>query len=128
MRFLYITATLVLVLLPLAGWAQDKTRDPLSIPLRTWGLMLGAALLGGFVSWYSKVKRGEVPGYSIFHLIGELVTSALAGLMCFLVLDSFNVPSSLVAAFTGLSGHMGARAITMFEEYMIRRAKKLTGE
>ena len=124
MRFISYFTVVLCILAPLIAWAQDKARDPLSVPLKTYGLMLGAALLGGFVSWYGKVKRGEIPGYSVFHLIGELATSALSGMVCYFVCAYLNLPDGLTAAFTGVSGHMGARAISLFEEYMIRRAKK----
>lgn len=127
MRIVSIIAIVFLFLVPLFAWAQDKVRDPLSVPLKTYALMLGAALLGGFVSWYGKVKRGEIPGYSVFHLIGELATAALAGMGCYFVCFYFGLHDSLTAAFTGVAGHMGARAIGLFEEYMIRRAKKFLG-
>jgi hypothetical protein len=127
MRFVPIITVVLFVLVPLVAWAQDKARDPLSVPLKTYGLMLGAALLGGFVSWYGKVKRGEIPGYSVFHLIGELATAALAGMGCYFICLYFGAPDSITAAFTGVAGHMGARAITLFEDFMIRRAKKLLG-
>jgi heme A synthase len=127
MRFVSIIVMVLVVLAPLAVWAQDKVRDPLSVPLKTYAAVLGAALLGGFVSWYGKVKRGEIPGYSVFHLVGELATAALAGLMCFWICLWLNAPDSITAAATGVCGHMGARAITLFEEFMIRRAKKFLG-
>jgi hypothetical protein len=128
MRFASIIVVVLLALAPFFAWAQDKARDPLSVPLKTYVLMLGAALLGGFVSWYGKVRRGEIPGYSLFHLVGELATSALAGVMCFWVCSALGVSEMMAAAFTGLSGHMGARAISLFEEYMIKRAKRAMGE
>lgn len=106
---------------PFAAFAQDKAKGPLDYSLKEYGLMLGFALLGGFVSWWSRVRRGEIPVYSVHHLIGELFTSAFAGLLCFYICESIHLPGLLTIAFTGVAGHMGTRAITMFEGYMSRR-------
>lgn len=110
--------------LPALAFAQDRMRDPLSIPLKTYGLMLGIALLGGFASWYGKVKRGEIPGWSVFHLIGEFATSALAGLLCFWVCEWMGLSQLITAPLAGIAGHMGTRAIALFEEWATKRAKK----
>lgn len=115
------------LLLPSVAWAQGLARGPLDTPLKVYGVMLGAALLGGFVSWYGKVKRGEIPGYSVFHLVGELATSALAGLLCFWLCDGFGVNQMITAAATGVCGHMGTRAIAFFEDSMAKRAKRMLG-
>lgn len=112
------------LMLPITVWAQAKPKDPLDYSLRTYGFMLAIALLGGAVSWYAKVRAGDLPGWSMFHLIGELMTSALAGLMCFWVCEWWGVPPLLTAAFTGVAGHAGTRAISRFEQYMMRRAQK----
>jgi hypothetical protein len=107
------------LLLPMAVWAQEsaKAKNPLDYSLSQYGLMLGVALLGGIVGWWGKVRKGELPAWSIHHLIGELVTSAFAGLLCFWLCELSSAPPLLTAALTGISGHMGARALTMFEEW-----------
>jgi hypothetical protein len=112
------------LLLPAWVWAQATSRGPLDAPLKVYAVMLGAAILGGFVSWYGKVKRGEIPGYSMFHLIGELTTSSLAGLLCFWICEGLAVPQWYTAAATGLAGHMGARAIDTLERALAKRAQK----
>lgn len=124
MRHLVSLLLACYLLLPFAARAQEKIRDPLSIPLKTYVFMLGIALLGGIASWYAKVRKGEIPGYSAFHLIGELATSALAGLMCFWICEWMGLSQLITAPLTGLAGHMGAKAITMFEQWAAERAKK----
>jgi hypothetical protein len=115
------------LLLPATVWAQVRLKDPLDYSLKTYGLILGVALLGGFVSWYAKVRKGELPGWSVNHLVGELATSALAGLLCFWLCEWANFDRLLTAALTGIAGHAGTRAIGFFEEAMAKRAKRALG-
>jgi lysozyme family protein len=110
MKRLLATVVLVMHLLaPAVVWAQVKLKDPLDYSLKTYGLILGVALLGGFASWYAKVRKGELPPWSINHLIGELATSALAGLLCFWLCEWANFQPLLTAALTGIAGHMGTQ-------------------
>jgi hypothetical protein len=102
--------------IPTLAQAQAASpKDPLSYPLRTYGLMLAVAILGGFVSWVAKVKTGEVSPGSVFHLIGEITTSAFVGLVTFWVCEYLNLPQIITAPIVGIAGHMGAKAITLIE-------------
>jgi len=123
MRFLVeILLCLHLLALPVGAWAQAVVpKDPLSYPLRVYGFMLAVAILGGFVSWYAKVRRNEIPAGSVFHLIGEVTTSAFAGMLTFFACEYANLPQILTAALVGVSGHMGAKLISLAEEAAKRR-------
>lgn len=99
-------------------------KDPLSYPIKTYGLMLFVAVLGGVVSFYAKVRRGEVVAVSILHLIGEITTSAFAGLLTFWLCEYFNAPQLLTAPLVGIAGHMGAKAIGMLEDAAKRRLEQ----
>lgn len=101
--------------------------NPLDQPLRNWLFILIMALLGGFVSWYMKVKRGELAATNIFALVGEFMVSALAGLLAFLVCDYFTMPLGITGAAAGLAGHAGAKALTLAETWMQRFAEKKLG-
>lgn len=120
-RFLATVALVLHLLAPMAAWAQDKAKNPLDYSLKQYALFLGAALLGGFVSWYSKVRSGAIPALSINHLVGELCTSAFAGLMCFWICEWSGFPPLLTAALTGVMGHMGTRGISVLEEWASRK-------
>lgn len=109
------------LLFPLVAFAQEKAKSPLDYSLSQYGLTLGIALLGGFVSWCAKVKKGEVQMFNISSLIGEMSTSAFAGLLAFWLCEWAGLSPILTAALVGISGHMGTRAITMFEEWAARR-------
>jgi hypothetical protein len=109
--------------LPVAGWAQEmaKQKNPLEYSLSEYGIMLAAALLGGFVGWFNKVRKGELQMFSFFHLVGELATSSFAGLVCFWLCEWANSPLLLTIALVAISGHMGARAVALFEQWATDR-------
>ncbi len=127
MRFVATIIVVLCLLAPIISSAEPKDRSPLDYSLKQYGLTLGVALLGGFVAWYSKVRRGEIPMWSINHLIGELSTSALAGLLCFWICEWAEFPPLLTGALTGICGHMGTRAVTMFEQFAERRFNAAQG-
>jgi hypothetical protein len=123
-NLLVITLLCLHLWMPATAWAQSM-KNPLDYSLKTYGLILAVALLGGFVSWYAKVRKGELPGWSVNHLIGELATSALAGLLCFWLCEWANFQPLLTAALAGIAGHMGTKAIGMFEEWAAKRALRM---
>lgn len=103
------------------GWALAADRDPLDVPLRQYGFLLSVALLGGLVSWARQVRAGTLQAYNLSALVGELATSAFAGLLTFWICSYLNAPQSLTAALVGIAGHMGTRAIQKFERWAERR-------
>ncbi len=113
------TVSAIGLLLPMVAKAQAK--DPLAYPIKQYGFVLGVALFGGLVSFYARVRKGEVMALNIMQLIGELTTSAFAGLMCFWLCQLSGAPALLEACLVGVSGHMGTRAIAMFEAFAMRR-------
>lgn len=124
-----ILLCLHLLALPFGAWAQAVgPKDPLSYPLRTYGFMLAFAILGGVVSWYAKVRRNEIPASSMFHLIGEVTTSAFAGMLTFFACEYVNFPQILTAALVGVSGHMGAKLISMAEDAAKRRLDRVSDQ
>ena len=113
---------------PAISWAQSNaSRDPLNYPVRTYGLMLGLAIFGGLVSFYSKVRRGDVEALSLMHLVGEIATSAFAGLLVFYLCEYLKIDQMLTAPLVGISGHMGAKVITLIEDEAKRRASAKIG-
>jgi hypothetical protein len=104
-----------------AAEAVESIRDPLNYSLKHYSFIVGTALLGGVVSWYTKVRRGEIGAFSVMHLIGELATSAFAGLLCFWIMESLHSPALVTASMVGIAGHAGARAISGFEQWAQRR-------
>lgn len=103
------------LLLPLAVQAQTVLKTPLSYSLQEYGIVLATALLGGLANWWIKVRRGEMLGWSIAALIGELCVSAFAGLTAFWLCEWWGMPPLLTAAIVGMAGHAGARGLNALE-------------
>lgn len=97
--------------------AASETKSPLDYPLSQYGVMLGTALLGGLVSWWAKVRKGETSAWAVHTLIGELCTSAFAGLLAFWLCEWAGTPQLLTVSLVGIAGHMGTRAISAFETW-----------
>lgn len=110
---------LLLALQMTLALAADK--HPLDYPLRQYAALLGVALLGGLVSFYGKVRAGRIEAWNVMHLVGELTTSAFAGLLCFWLAESAGLPQLVTICLVGVAGHMGARAIALFENWAQRR-------
>lgn len=89
--------------------------------MRTFVIVLGMSLLGGLVSWITKVRKGLITGWSLMALVGELCTSSFAGWLCYLLCDQAGISPRLTVCFVGVAGHMGTRAIVAFESFAERR-------
>ena len=125
MKFLVQLVLCMHLIAPLTSLAQTMAaKDPRSYPLKTYGFMLFVAVMGGCVSFYAKVRRNEVAVLSLMHLIGEITTSAFAGLLVFWLCEYLNVPQILTAPLVGISGHMGAKVITLLEDVAKQRIKQ----
>lgn len=119
MRFIAILAVVFALLGPLIARADAK--GPLDYSLKQYGMTLAIALLGGLVSWLTKVRKGDASPWNVMQLTGELCTSAFAGLMAFWLCEWSGAPPLLSAALTGIAGHMGTRAIATFEDFAQKR-------
>ena len=115
----YVAALLVWIGSGATAQAVDK--DPLDYSLRQYGAVFAVALIGGLVSFIAKVRRGHLRGFNILHLVGELATSAFAGLLMFWICEWAGVPKLITICLVGIFGHMGTRGIALFEEWAERR-------
>jgi polyferredoxin len=96
-------------------------KDPQNWALATWMLGVGAALAGGFVNWYSKVKAGHVRLFNFVELVGEIATSGIVGLGVFMLLAVYGHPAGVCAVMAGVGGHMGTRLLFLFEKFLENR-------
>jgi hypothetical protein len=119
-RLILIAAGAALWLLVACSALAAGERDPLQVPLKHYAVMLGAALLGGFVSWYGRVRSGKAV-VSVFNLVGELATSAFAGLLAFWACQAAEIGLNYTIVAVAVSGHMGTRAIALAELRLQKR-------
>lgn len=92
-------------------------KDPSTYSLITYLLVTGLAAWGGLVNFYRKVKSGKTRVFNVTELIGEIVTSAFAGLITFWLCEAAQIHPLVTAALVGISGHMGSRAIYQLERW-----------
>ena len=120
------------LLLPAIAHAQTQLKSPLSYSLREYGVILGIALLGGFASWFGRVRKGETDMLNFSSLIGELAISAFAGLISFWICESLDLSPLITAAVAGMAGHAGGNGISWLERlgknYAERRVGVSTGD
>lgn len=111
------------LLAPIQAWAQTE-RDAFSYSLREYAVILGLSIAGGMVSWIAKMRRGEQSAASLQALIGELCTSAFAGLLTFWVCEYLGVHRLLVPAIVGVAGHLGTRLIDWAGDLLMRVVRR----
>lgn len=126
-RLLIIFILCMHLLTPIAVHAQTAMRNPLNYSLQEYGLMLGVAIFGGVVSWYRKVRRGEIPSWGLGYLIGEMTLSAFAGLLTFWVCEYWGAPQILTACMAGINGLASAKILTVAENYAQRMMERKLG-
>lgn len=72
------------------------------------------AVWGGTASYLGRIKKMKTP-FSIMELIGEWTISAFAGIVTAFLCYEMQFSFFATAALTGIAGHMGGRAIALFE-------------
>jgi hypothetical protein len=96
-------------------------KDPTSYSLLTYLWVFGLSSLGGFISFINKLKKGHARAFNIAEFMGEIATSAFAGVITFWLCENSNISPLITAALVGVSGHMGSRAILLFEEWLAKK-------
>ncbi len=87
----------------------------------TYIWLLFLALWGGTVNYITRVRQGTVDRFSFVELIGEWAISGFSGFLAVTVCMELQVSWYMTAFFTGVAGHMGGRAIFIFEYWVKNR-------
>lgn len=96
-------------------------KSPENYTLLTYAWVFGLSALGGFVSFMRKVKEGKARAWNFVEFVGEIVTSAFAGVITFWLCEWARIPPLMTAAMVGIAGHMGSRAIYLLEKWAEQR-------
>ena len=96
-------------------------KDPTSYTLLTYAWGFALACLGGATSFAAKVRTGAARWFNLTELLGELFTSAFAGVITFYLCEAANMHGLMTAALVGIAGHMGSRAIFVMERFFEQR-------
>lgn len=99
-------------------------KSPETYSFITYGWVFALAILGGVVSFMRKLQEGHTRVFNLVEFIGEIVTSAFAGVLTFWMCEHANISPLMTAAFVGVSGHMGSRALFMAEGWLTKQFPK----
>ena len=88
-----------------------------------WFIML--ALWGGTANYVSRLKKSKAP-FSIVELFGEWSISGFAGCLTILICSHYGFDTYITGALTGISGHMGGRAIFIVEQIIQKKLSSIT--
>lgn len=80
------------------------------------------AIWGGTASYISRVRKTKKP-FSLVELVGEWAISGFAGLITAYLCAEMGMSFYVTAALTGISGHMGGRAIFIIENWIQYRLR-----
>jgi len=96
-------------------------KDPTTYSLLTYLWVFGLSSWGGFVSFMRKRRDGIARPFNFAEFFGDIAASALAGVITFYLCEAADTPQLMAAALVAISGHMGGRALFLFEKWMERR-------
>lgn len=85
------------------------------------------ALLGGLVAFYRKVREGAARPFNFTEFLGEMLTSAVAGVLAYWACNGLEVNPWLTAAIVGIAGHAGSRALFIVEKAAQSKYEQLIG-
>jgi hypothetical protein len=101
-------------------------KDPSNIPLVTYLWVLALSVFSGFASFMRNLRQGRARVFNIVEFVGEIASSALAGLITFWLCQESGVSPLMTAVFVAISGHMGSKALALLEDWMERRFPEMT--
>lgn len=87
----------------------------------TWVWVIGISSLGGVVSFWQKLKTGTARPFNFAELLGEITGSAFVGIITFLLCKNYGFNELITAALVGITGHMGSRAMMLFERVLEKK-------
>ena len=82
-------------------------------------------MLGGIVSFMRKLQAGHAKVFNIVEFVGEIVTSAFAGVIAFWLCENAGFSPLATASIVGVCGHMGSRTIFLLEGWLAKQFPKL---
>lgn len=92
-------------------------KDPTNYGWITYAWVMLVSAAGGAVNFHRKMREGAVRVFNITEFLGELFTSAFAGVLTFWLCEWSGVAPLLSAVLIAISGHMGSRAIFGIEKW-----------
>lgn len=104
---------------------METPRGPEHIPIMTYLIVLILAGWGGVSAYLARLRSTPTMSFTFAELIGEVIISGFAGLLCFFLAESMGVDQLLTIMLVGVSGHMGTRFLHLLEKKL---GQKLFGD
>ena len=73
------------------------------------------------MNFMRKVQSGQTRAWDYVAFVAEIATSAFTGVITFYLCERTGLDPLTTAALVGISGHMGSRALVMFESVLRAR-------
>jgi hypothetical protein len=102
-------------------------KDPTSYSLITYIWVIGLSAWGGIAGYIRRVKTKNLANFSLAELVGEMCISGFVGILTFYFCESAKINQVMAAAFVGISGHMGSRALYFLEALCKRKISQIVG-
>ncbi len=102
-------------------------KDPTLWNGATWTLASVMAFGSGAINWWARTKQGNPRAFSVFELLGEMLTSGFVGIGAFMFLAAYDFAAGVCAAAAGISGHGAARLLYVLERAAERKIDELAG-
>lgn len=96
-------------------------KDPSNFTFITYAWVIIVSMWGGLVSFNQKIKSGHARPFNVMELLGELATSGFVGMLTFWLCSAAGIQPLVTAAFVGITGHMGSRALWRMEKWAEQR-------
>lgn len=84
--------------------------------------MACVAAAGALLSFHQKVRLKKARWINVTELIGEIIVSAIVGIVTFWILRGYGINEWLTAGGVAITGHMGSRAIFLAEQFLEKKA------
>lgn len=96
-------------------------KDPTTYQLMTYAWVFTLSIWGGVVSFVRRCRSGDANPHNLMEFVGEIVTSAFAGVITFYLCEAAGISQLFTAVAVGICGHMGTRAIYQIEKLVQAR-------
>ena len=95
-------------------------KSPENYSFITYVWVLGLSLWAGISSYLYKLQIEGKP-FSLFSFVSDVLISGFVGILTFFFCEYSNMPPVESAVVVGVCAHLGTRAISLFQAYIIRK-------
>lgn len=93
---------------------KDANNAELIVQATPFIFAIFLSCLGGVVSHLNRMDKHGL-AFNFLRLCIDIITSGFVGIIAFMLCDAANFGWSYTAAIVAISGHMGTRALFLFE-------------